>query len=238
MLGNASAYLTESRPSSDASSWIGSGRPSNGATAGIKVYYMPGLSVGLTSRVPVRSATGSSGAGLTSASVTTPYPWVTTSIGARGLNGATYSASRTLRGLIPITSSTQGVFGSSAPEIGQSVNGSTTAYSVNIFHDDGPFAYWTNNSIRSVDFQTSFSRPSGAAPVRLQESTTVPTGSQTSLRWHLEDMEAAGSESATRTPARHSPVNAPTGRAPGALCELGHARARMRIFGHTRSSSS
>src|SRR5205085_8678106 len=44
------------------------------------------------------------------------------------------------------------------------------------------------NNIRSADFQTSFSRPSGAAPVRLQESTTVPNGSQTSLRWHLEDM--------------------------------------------------
>jgi hypothetical protein len=188
MLGNASAYLTESRPSSDASSWIGSGRPSNGAIAGIKVYYMPGLHVGLTSRVPPRSATGSSGTGLTSASVTTPYPWVTTSIGARGLSAGTYTGSRTLRGLIPITSSTQGVFGSSAPEIGSSVNGSTTAYSLNVYRDEGPFAFWNNNVIRSVDFQTSLSRPSGAAPVRLQESTTVPTGSQSSLRWHLEEM--------------------------------------------------
>ncbi len=187
MLANASAYLTESRPSSDGKSWIGAGRPSNGAAAGIKVYYQAGFWA-VTSRVSPRSATGSSGTGSTSASVATPYPWVTSSIGARGLNGATYSASRTLRGLIPITGGTQGVFGSSAPEIGSSVNGSTTAYSINIFHDDGPFAYWTNNSIRSADFGTSFSRPSGSAPVRLQESTTVPNGSQTSLRWHLEPM--------------------------------------------------
>ena len=63
--------------------------------------------------------------GSTSASVTTPYPWVTTAIGGRGLSGANYSASRTLRGLIPFASSTQGVLGSSAPEIGSSVNGAT-----------------------------------------------------------------------------------------------------------------
>jgi hypothetical protein len=156
--------------------------------AGVKVYTISPFNLGLTSRVPVRSMTGSSGTGLASASVTTPYPWVTTSIGAQGLSGATYSASRTLRGLIPFASSTQGAFGSSAPEIGSSVTGSTTAYSLNIFHDDGPFAYWTNNSIRSAEFGTSLSRPAGTAPVRLQESTTVPTGSQTSLRWHLEDM--------------------------------------------------
>jgi hypothetical protein len=188
MLGNASAYLTESRPTSDGTSWIGTGRTSNGVVAGVKVYYMSAFNLGVTSKVPVRSVTGSSGTGLRSASITTPYPWVTTSIGAKGLNGATYSASRTLRGLIPVTSSTQGVFGSSAPEVGSSVSGSTTAYSLNLLHDDGPFAYWTNNSIRSADFGTSFSRPAGSAPVRLQESTTVPTGSQSSLRWHLEDM--------------------------------------------------
>ena len=186
MLGNASAYLTESRPASDGTSWIGTGRPSNGVVANLKVYRLAAFDFGITSRVPVRSVTGSSGTGLTSASVTTPYPWVTTSIGGRGLNGATYSASRTLRGLIPITSATQGVFASSAPEIGSSVNGSTRAYSLNLFHDDGPFAFWNNNVIRSVDFQTSLSRPAGTAPVRLQESTTVPNGSQTSLRWHLE----------------------------------------------------
>lgn len=186
MLGNAFAYLTESRPSADASSWIATGRSSNGVDAGVKAYHLSGSNVGLTAKV--RSITGSSGTGSTSASVATPYPWVTTAIGGRGLSGANYSASRTLRGLIPFASSTQGVFGSSAPEIGSSVNGATTAYSINVYLGGGPFAYWTNNTLRSASFNTSLSRPSGTAPVRLRESTTVPTGAQAGLRWHLEDM--------------------------------------------------
>lgn len=187
MLGNAHAYLTESRPLSDASSWIGTGRTSDGNIAGIKVYYLPSFNnFGLFTKV--RSATGSSGTGSTSASVSTPYPWVTTSIGGKGLSGANYLASRTLRGLLPFASSTQGVADTTAPEIGQSINGATTAYSLNTYVDGGSFAFWNNNVIRSADFSTSLSRPSGTAPVRLQESTTVPNGSQTSLRWHLEPM--------------------------------------------------
>ncbi len=188
-VGSNNCYLTESRPTAN-NTWRGSAYCSS-APGALKVYgifmdpciSVPGWTNCLQSKV--RSVVGSAVSGYGTASVVTPYPWVTTAIGGLGVvNG---NSSRYLADLLPITSSTQGV-SVTTKEAGGSVTGATTAYSINIIG-----GRWGTHGYNVVRFANPVSqggglslyRPSGSAPVSLRQRTLTDSAA---YRWSLESV--------------------------------------------------
>lgn len=184
-VGSQSCYLTESRPDENANAWRGSAYC---ATPG----YLKVFSVTLDPCLPVtgwtycmdlkvRSAATGPGTGYRSASVATPYPWVTSAIGGMGV--VNFASSRYLADLVPLAGSNQGVTVATKDQ-GVSVNGTTTAYSINLL--GGRWGTWRFNSIRFNTAGTTLHRPSGTAPVALRQSTAFPDAGP--YRWNLDSV--------------------------------------------------
>lgn len=176
-------FLTESRPDGVTNEWRASGSYSSPSNGGIKAYWI-GISRCLGGfgclESKVRSSASSPGSGYGTASAVTPYPWVTASVGAAGVtNGA---SSRYLADLIPFAGSNQGFTGRTKDE-GSSVSGITTGYSVNLMKLE--YGVWMSNSIRFNTAGTGLFRPSGSAPVTLQQDWPSDTAAR---RWHLESL--------------------------------------------------
>jgi hypothetical protein len=183
-------FLTESHPLEPvdfSNEWKGSGVYSNPTNGGIKVY-----AIGLDTCLPVpgwdycmewkwRSASTGPASGYGTASATTPFPWVTASVGVTGVTNG--SSSRYLADLIPFVGSSQG-FTVRTKDQGTTVSGTTTGYSFNLMK--GGNEPWHHNSIRFNTPGTALSRPSGTAPVTLQQSNGDPDVSQ--RRFHLESL--------------------------------------------------
>jgi hypothetical protein len=188
-VGGQNCFLTESAPNESNNSWRGSAYCSS--PGALKVY---GITLDTCLPVPgwdscmywrTRSAVTGPTTGYGTASLVTPYPWVTTSIGGKGV--VNFASSRFLADLIPVTGGNQG-FSVSTKDQGVTVNGTTTGYSVNVF--GGRWGTWLFNSIRFNTPGTALSRPSGTAPVALQQSTANPDAAP--RRWHLEAFGSAG----------------------------------------------
>lgn len=186
-VGSQSCFLTESRPNESANSWRGSAYCST--PGALKVYSIglnqcptvPGWTNCMT--VKTRSFLSGSVTGYGTASVTTPYPFVTSSIGGKGI--VNLGSSRYLADLLPLVSGNQGASVTTKDQ-GVSVSGGTTAYAVNI--TGGRWGTWRYNSIRFNHAGTTLYRPAGAAPVTLMQSTVTPNSAP--YRWYLEDMGA------------------------------------------------
>jgi hypothetical protein len=189
-------YLTELRPADvvgENNAWRGAGVFNTGSQGGIKVF-----SIGLNPCLVVpgwdqclawkwRMATTGPVSGYGTASAVTPYPWVTAGIGAKGVFGSAASSSRFLADLIPFSSGAPG-FTVRTKDQGSTVSGSTTGYAFNLMK--GGAEWWTYNAIRFNSTGTAFSRPSGTAPVTLQQSVDNPDAAP--RRWHLEPMGNTG----------------------------------------------
>jgi hypothetical protein len=185
-------YLTELRPADvvgENNAWRGAGVFNSGSQGAIKVF-----AIGLNPCLLVpgwdhcldwkwRTVTTGPVSGYGTASAATPYPWVTAGIGAKGVFGSAASSSRFLADLIPFSSGGQG-FTARTKDQGSAVSGSTTGYAFNLMK--GGAELWTFNSIRFNTAGTAFSRPSGTAPVTLQQSVDDPDAAP--RRWHLEAM--------------------------------------------------
>jgi hypothetical protein len=182
-VGGQNCYLTESRPVESNGSWRGSAYCS--PAGNLKVYA---ISLNHCLSVPgwdscmqwkTRSTVTGPTSGYGTASLVTPYPWVTTAIGAKSvLNSA---SSRFLADLLPVVDDSQGVTATTKDHT-TSVSGTTTAYSINILA--GRWGVWLYNSIRFNTNGLTLHRPSGAAPVTLRQSTANPDAD--SYRWSLE----------------------------------------------------
>jgi hypothetical protein len=86
--------------------------------------------------------------------------------------------------MIPLSSDTgPGGIGRTKDQ-GAAVSGNTTVYAFNFMK--GSPAVWTYNAIRFNSGGTALSRPTGTAPVTLQQSTAHPDAA--ARRWHLETM--------------------------------------------------
>jgi hypothetical protein len=183
-VGAQSCYLTESRPVESNGSWRGSAYCS--PAGNLKVYAIsfdpcmlsvPGWDYCLQLRT--RSIVTGPTTGYGTASLATAYPWVTTTIGATGVVNS--GSSRFLADLLPLVGNGQGVTATTKDHI-TSVSGTTTAYSIDVF--GGRWGTWRFNSVRFNTAGTSLYRPSGAAPVSLQQSTGFPDSGL--YRWYLE----------------------------------------------------
>jgi hypothetical protein len=185
--GGENCFLTESRLNEGTNSWRGSASCS--PSGNIKVYA---LAMDLCLAVPnwthciekkTRSRVTGPVTGYGSASVTTPYPYITAGIGGKGVLNS--SSSRFLADLIPLVGGNQGA-SVTTKDAGAPVNGTTTAYSVNLL--GGRWGTWRYNSIRFAS-GTTLQRPAGAPPVTLMQSTTSPDAPDPSpYRWNLRDI--------------------------------------------------
>lgn len=183
-------FLTELRPIEPPDSnlgWRGAGAFASGSVGSIKVF-----SIAIDPCLPVpgwndclqwkwRTASTGPATGYGTASVATPYPWVTAGVGARGVTAGT--SSRYLADIIPLTGTGAHGFTVRTKDQGAAVSGSTKGYAFNFMKGGG---LWTYNSIRFNTPGTAFSRPSGTAPVTLQQSIDNPDAAP--RRWHLEPM--------------------------------------------------
>jgi hypothetical protein len=184
-VGSSSCFLTESRPLDDFSSWRGTAYCN--PAGNLKVYsialdtclFVPGWDYCM--QLVTRSAVTGPTSGYGTATRVTPYPWVTTSIGGKGVVNS--SSSRFVADLLPMVGSNQGVTATTKAE-GSSVSGTTTGYSVNIF--GGRWGTWLFNSIRFNTAGTTLHRPTGTAPVQLRQSTAYPDAGP--YRWYLESL--------------------------------------------------
>jgi hypothetical protein len=130
-------------------------------------------------RTQVLTAATGAGSGYRTAAATTKYPWITTSIGGKGV--VNNASSRYLADLLPLSGSNQGVSVTTKDQ-GVVVSGTTTAYAVNLF--GGRWGTWRFNSLRFNTAGTTLHRQTGAAPVRLRQSTANPDAGP--YRWNLE----------------------------------------------------
>jgi hypothetical protein len=136
-------------------------------------------------RFKTRSVVSGAVSGYGTASVVTPYPWVTTAIGGLGVvNGA---SGRGLADLIPVVGSSQGVF-ATTKDSSTPVTGTTTAYSINVM--GGRWGTYLYNVVRfanpvSEGGGLSLYRPSGNAPVSLRQGTLNDSATN---RWWLESL--------------------------------------------------
>jgi hypothetical protein len=187
-VGSQNCYLTESRPNEATNSWRGSAYcgPNKG---GLKVYSItlntcPQVP-GWTNCMQVKSRLVTSGAvaGFGTATVATPYPWVTSSIGGKGV--VNLASSRFLTDLIPLPGGNQGSGVTTKDQAGMAAT-TTTAYAVNIF--GGRWGTWLYNSVRFNTAGTTLERPAGAAPVTLRQSTANPVTAP--YQWYLEPLGA------------------------------------------------
>lgn len=184
-----SGYLTDQRPSADHTSWV-STAVFDSNTSGI----IKGFGIGIRNTLPLssgyfvtrwRTATSGSGTGYRSVSGSTPFPWAPGPIGASGVtNGA---SSRYLADLVPLGTNETAGFSVTTKDEGTAVSGATIGYQVNLlsYSTIAPYNY---NVIRFSNFANlGFSRPSGAAPVNLQQATGAVTNA---MHWYLEDRGA------------------------------------------------
>jgi len=189
-VGSQSCYLTESRPDEANGSWRASAYCS--PAGGLKVY-----AIAIDHCLPVpgwdscmylktRSTVTGPTTGYGTASVVTPYPWVTTAIGGKGVVNAG-SNSRFLTDLVPVVGSSQGVSATTKDHM-VAINGTTTAYSINVMA--GRWGTWWYNSVRFNTNGLTLHRPSGAAPVSLRQSTANPDAGP--YRWSLEPFGSSG----------------------------------------------
>jgi hypothetical protein len=191
-------YLTESRLNETSWTWRGAEYDPSQA-ASLKVYAI-GIDL---ERVPAnwdigylqmssRSVTtGPVSTGTGTASASTPFPSVLASIGATGVTHD--PRSRYLTGLVPLSGSNQG-FSVKTKDQGTTAGGTTTGYSMNLI--GGRWGTWLHNAIRFTSAGTTLLRPSGTAPVRLQQANTVPQP------WHLEDIGGGSFRIRTGNPSR------------------------------------
>jgi hypothetical protein len=184
-VGSQNCYLTESRPNESANTWRGSAYCSSPGY--LKVYSIqlnpcmtvPGWDQCMGYKF--RSVVTGPVTGYGAASVTTPYPWITSSIGGKGV--VNFGSSRFLADLLPLVGTSQGVRVRTKDQ-SSSVSGTTTAYSVNLV--GGRWGTWRYNSIRFNTAGSSLHRPSGAAPVSLRQATTFSDAEP--YRWNLESV--------------------------------------------------
>jgi hypothetical protein len=178
-------YLTESRPLFDTGEWRGRAVYTNPPDGGLKVYSIgihwcpTGWTDCLMNRL--RSVVTGSSTGYHTASLASPFPWITTSVGALGVTNG--SSSRYLADLIPFLGSDDG-FTVRTKDQGTSVNATTTGYSLNMM--SSAYGYWAFNAIRFNTAGTALFRPSTTPPPRLQQSTGNPDSA--AHRWHLESL--------------------------------------------------
>ena len=184
-VGAQNCYLTESRPVESTNSWRASAYCS--PASGLKVY-----SISIDPCLPVPgwyncmqwkhlSAVTGPTTGYGTASLATPYPWVTTAIGAKGV--VNFSSSRFLADLLPVVGSSQG-FTATTKDQGTTVNGTTTGHSIGMF--GGRWGTWLFNSVRFNTAGTTLHRPGGSAPVQLMQSTAFPDAGP--FRWYVEPL--------------------------------------------------
>jgi hypothetical protein len=181
------AYLTELSPLEPPDQnlgWHGRGVFAGG-DGFIKVF-----SIGLNPCLPVsttclqwkwRKAVAGTSGGYRSVSHATPYPWVAAGVGATGVTAGT--SSRYLADLLPIQESLGQGFTVRTKDAGSTpIAGNTTGYQINLMQE----GIWSFNSIRLNTAGTSFSRPTGTAPVDLQQANVYPDAAP--YRWYLEPM--------------------------------------------------
>jgi len=155
--------------------------------------YLKVFAIGIDRAVPIpggsslrggwRSVTSSKGAGYRTAIVNAPFPYALASPGASRL--VTPPSTRYLSDIILPMAAGQGLTVTTNDEA-TTGSGSTIAYaSVLAAFNWEP--YWFNViAFSSNGGRTVFSRPAGAAPVNLQQSTDQPTTD--ARHWHLESM--------------------------------------------------
>lgn len=185
-----SGYLTELRPvdplltNSSGDSFRASGLFTGGTTGSLKA-----LVIGISYSLPIPSGgmlrrnwkvgTSSTGTGYRNVTVSSPYPYVFASGGSSRSGGST----RYLSDLILPAAAGQGFTATTNDETA-GASGATTAYVASLAeHNYQP--YWFN-SIRFNASGTTFSRPTGAAPVDLQQANAFPDAAP--YRWYLEAM--------------------------------------------------
>ena len=182
--GTNNCHLTESRPNEAANTWRGSAycpTASRLSVYNITLNYcmtVPGWDncIQYKTRSVVSPAVT---AGYGTANVTTPYPWVTTGIGGKGVVNS--ASSRFLADMLPLVGSSQGASVTTKDHL-NSVTGSTTAYAINIV--GGRWGTWRYNSVRFNTGGATLHRPSGAAPVTLRQAYVNPDAGP--YRWYLE----------------------------------------------------
>lgn len=180
---NASGYLTESYLNTSTQAWRGvSFDPT--ATTDLKVYAIgirptrlpPTWEMDL--QIPLRAATtGPVSTGTGTASAATSYPMVLAGLGATGVTND--PRSRYVTGMVPFAGSSQGFTVKTRDGL-LTAGGSTTGSSLNMI--GGRWGTWLHNAIRFTGAGTTLWRPTGTAPVRLQQANVAPQ------RWHLEDI--------------------------------------------------
>jgi hypothetical protein len=201
--GTPNCYLTESRPDESTNSWRGSAYCNGSGGGNIKAYVItlqecpevPGWNHCLDRKI--RSVVSGAVTGYGSASVATPYPYVTTGIGGAGV--VNFSSSRFLADLLPFASGTQGVSVTTKDHLSP-VNGSTTAYSIGLI-GGGPSRTWQFNGFTFSNSGGRLSRPSGAAPVKLMQSMTA-SGDVAACRWYLESVGSGQYQVRNANPSR------------------------------------
>lgn len=178
-------YLTESRPDLNTGAWHAVGYDPTG-NAAVKSYA---ISIDLSSTdVPgwngagldlgLRSVTSGAVTGTGTATGTTRYPFVVSSLGAQGVTNG--SSSRYLTGLVPFSGSTDG-FTVKTKDQGTRVYGPTTGYSLDIL--GGRWGLWRENSVLFW-YGGYLYRPSGTNP-QLQRSSTA-AGDTPATRWAFQ----------------------------------------------------
>ncbi len=184
VLGSNSGYLTESWPNMNAGGWYAAGYDATGQAL-IKPYA---ISIDLSSinvpgwngaglNVGLRSVSTGLVSGTGTASGTTRYPFVVSSVGAQGVTNG--SLSRFVTGLVPFASSTDG-FAVKTQDQGTRVFGPTTGFSLDIL--GGRWGTWLWNRAIFL-YGGVLYRPSGTNPL-LQRTSDVPDSAAT--RWALE----------------------------------------------------
>jgi len=180
-----SGYLTDQRPSADRTSWVSSAVFDSGTSGIIKGFGIGIRDVPMSGGYLVtrwRTLTSTTGTGYRSVSGSTPFPWAPGPIGASGVTNG--SSSRYLADLVPVGTNDTAGFSVTTKDEGSTVSGSTVGYQVNLlsYSTIAPYNY---NVIRFSNFgNPGFSRPTGAAPVNLQQATGALTNA---MHWYLED---------------------------------------------------
>jgi len=160
---------------------------------GGKQGYLKVFAIGIDWSLPIpggsslravwRSVTSSTGTGYRTASVNAPFPYAFASPGASRL--VTPPQTRYLSDIILPMAAGQGVTASTNDESANGT-GATIAYASALAAFNWE-PYWFNTIAFIINGgNTVFSRPAGAAPVNLQQSTDAPTTD--ARHWHLESM--------------------------------------------------
>jgi hypothetical protein len=187
-VGSRNCYLTESRPDAFANAWRATAYCS-AAPGGLKTYGIflngclpvPGWSFCMQAKSRGFTS-GSSGSGYRTETLVTPYPWVTGSIGGKGV--VNLGSSRFLADLKPLVGSDDGAT-ITTKDAGTPVSGTTTAYVVNLLGGQWGFHRFNGFKFSNPLGGRSLYRPAGAAPATLQQALAVDAPPS---RWTLENL--------------------------------------------------